>query len=467
MRSLRPARPFLLILLFAASAVAQCVPQYSAQDVALRGRPKPEPLRIELRVPTGTPLRVALDGRVRIAAVGEPIKAKLTHPIYAFDQEVIPAGSEMAGKVTRIDPVSKKRRFLGILNGDFTPARAYEVEFDALTLPDGKHLAIATEVAPGVAEVVRLVSDPQKEKKKNRVAQAAADAKKQASDTARSTIHTIKAPGRWARFKRFLASQLPFRRQYIEPGTRFTAELEGPLDFGEVLRSSEELAELGSAPAEESALEARLLADVNSATAQPGTTVEAFVTAPLFSAENKLVFPAGSKLIGEVIHAKPARTLHRNGELRVAFRRIELPNGVEQAVQASLASVEVDRAAGLQLDSEGGARVTDSKKRYLSTSFAIAAAALASQREVEAGEAPETNPGAQTAAGGTGFRLIGAVMTYSVGSPVFATVLGAYGAALSIHRNFLGRGRDVNLPEHTPLEISFGKPRATPDKPNP
>jgi len=465
MRTFRRARPFLFLLLFAAAAVGQGVPPYSTCDLALLERPQPQPLRVELLVPERTPLRVSLEERVRIRNVGEPIEAKLTHPVYAFDQEVIPAGSELHGKITRIDGVSKRRRFFGILNGDFTPARAYEVEFDKLMLPGGKQMTIATEVWPGVAEVVRLVSDPAREKKKkNRVAQAASDAKQQAVDQVRGTVRAVKAPGRWARLKRYLASQLPFRRQYIEQGTRFTAELQGPLDFGEVQRTREELAELGSAPAEESLLEARLLADVSSATAQPGTPVEAIVTVPLFSEDDKLVFPAGSRLIGEVTHAKPARKLHRNGELRVAFRSIELPGGVRQAVQASLASVEVDRAAGLQLDTEGGARVTDSKKRYLSTSFAIAAAALASQREVEAGEAPETNPGAQAAAGGTGFRLVGAVMTYSVGSPVFATVLGAYGAALSIHRNFLGRGRDVNLPIHTPLEISFGKPRPTPEK---
>jgi hypothetical protein len=461
MRSLRPAfRSLILLWLFTASAAAQSVTLEGPQVPA----PRPATIEIPLVVPAGTPLRVALEQRVRIRAVGDAVQATLTHAIYAFDQEVVPAGSGLTGKVTRIDAVTKKRRFLGILNGDFTPARAYELEFDSLTLPDGRQMVIATQVSPGVAEVVRLVSDPAKEKKRNAVAKAASDAKKQASDTVRGTIRSIKSPGRWARIKRFLAAQLPFRRQYIEPGTRFTAELEGALDFGAVTRTSEELAELGAAPAEDSWLQARLSAEVTSATAQPGTPVEAIVTAPLFSPEEKLVFPAGSKLIGEVVYAKPARKLHRNGELRVAFKRIELPNGLAQAVQASLASMEVDRAAGLQLDSEGGAEATDSKARYLSTAFAIAAAALASQREVEAGEAPETNPGAQTAAGGTGFRLVGALTSFAIGSPVFSTVLGAYGAALAIHRNFLGPGREVNLPMHTPLEISFGKPRPAAEK---
>lgn len=463
MHYLRPAfRLAFLIALFAGVAAAQIV----SWDVGFIERPAAEAVHIQLLVPAGTPLRVALEQRVRIRNVDEPVEAAVTHAVYAFDQEVIPVGSRLTGKITQINPVTKKRRFLGIMNGDFTPARAYEVEFDSLRLPDGRLIPITTEVSPGVAEVVRLVSDPEKEKKKNPIAKAASDVKQQASDSVRGTIRSIKSPGRWERLKRFLAAQLPFRRQYIEPGTRFTAELEGPLDFGEVTRSTEELAELGAAPAEDSSLEARLAAEVSSATAQPGTPVEAIVTAPLFSEEEKLVFPAGSRLVGEVIHAKAARKLHRNGQLRVTFQRIELPDGLTRAVQASLASMEVDRAAGLHLDKEGGAEVTDSKARYLSTSFAVAAAALAAQREVEPGEAPETNPGAQAAAGGTGFRLVGAITSFALGSPVFSTALGAYGAALSIHRNFLGRGRDVNLPEHTPLEISFGKPRPAPETPN-
>ncbi len=442
-----------------------CAPGVPAQRVVceLPYYP-PAGVEIELEVPEGTPLRVALDKRVRIAEAGERVEGVVTHPVYAFDQVVIPAGSKVTGKIARIRPVTKKRRFLAFLNGDFTPVRAYEVELDTLVLPDGKERRILTEVAPGVADVVRLVADPEKEKKKNRVAQAASDAKRQAKEKVRATVEMVKSPGRWERFKRYLASQLPFRRQYVEPGTRFSAVLETPLEFGVVRRTDEELAALGSAPAEDSLLEARLAAEVSSATATAGAPVEAVVTAPLFSEEQKLVFPANSRLIGEVISAQPARKLHRNGQLRLTFKRIELPDGVTQAVQASLAGMEVDRASGLELDAEGGARATDSKMRYLSTSIAIAAAALASQREVEAGEAPETNPGAQAAAGGTGFRLVGAVTSFAIGSPVFSTVLGAYGAARSIHRNFLGRGRDVNLPENTPVEINLGKPRAAQEK---
>ena len=48
-----------------------------------------------LQVPAGTTLRVAVDKKVRLAKAGQPVSAKLTEPVYAFDQAVIPAGSQV------------------------------------------------------------------------------------------------------------------------------------------------------------------------------------------------------------------------------------------------------------------------------------------------------------------------------------------------------------------------------------
>jgi hypothetical protein len=450
----------------AAGALAQACPFDVAQDSA----PQTPVLPVELVVPEGTLLRVALRDRVRIGETGAPVRGVVTHPVYAFDQAVIPAGSEVSGRISRVKAVSKKRRFLAFLNADFTPARAYELTLDSLVLPDGREIPIVTQVSYGVADVVRLVANPEQEKKRNRVAQAAAGAKKQVTDEVRGavdTIKSIKSPGKWDRIKRYAAAQLPFRRQYAEANTRFSAVLKTPLDFGIAWRSEEYLGALGSAPAEDSVLEARLAGNVSSATAKPGETVEAVVTAPLFSPENNLVFPANSRLIGEVVSAKPARKLHRHGQLRITFKQIELPDGVAQAVQASVAGMEVDRDAGLQLDEEGGAKATGSKKRYFTTGLAIAVATLASQREgadpLEGELAEDPHLGAQAAAGGSGFRLVGMVMTSAAGSPVFSAALGIYGAAASFYKNFISRGREVNLPQNTPIEISLGKPR-TADK---
>src|ERR1700736_2592025 len=56
------------------------------------------PVQIQLQVPADTPIRIALDQRVRIKKIGEVVHGKIVEPVYAFDQEVIPAGSIATGR---------------------------------------------------------------------------------------------------------------------------------------------------------------------------------------------------------------------------------------------------------------------------------------------------------------------------------------------------------------------------------
>jgi hypothetical protein len=209
----------------------------------------------------------------------------------------------------------------------------------------------------------------------------------------------------------------------------------------------------------------------------------------VYSPSHQLLLPANTRLIGEVVQAKPARMMHHNGELRVIFERIETPEDVQQAVlqtqkqaearntagdppplrphvrsQAmigNLEGVEVDRKANMKLDEEGGARTTDNKTRYLSTGLAVVLAAAASHTESEHGTVEAGgDPGVRTAAGGSGFRLTGAVLSLAVKSTPVSMAFGAYGASMSIYSNFLSRGHDVVLPKDTPMEIGFGAPHA-------
>src|SRR5260370_12068643 len=96
---------------------------------------------ISLTVPSGTPLRLYLTKKVSKRA-DSPVEAKVIEPVYAFDREVIPAGSMVTGKVSRTQPVQKWQRFQAIVNGDFTPLRNAHVEFDSLTLPYGRTLLL-------------------------------------------------------------------------------------------------------------------------------------------------------------------------------------------------------------------------------------------------------------------------------------------------------------------------------------
>jgi hypothetical protein len=416
---------------------------------------------IELLVPGGTPLRVALDERVRIDHPGEIVRGKVIETVYAFDQSVLPAGSVVSGRVTKVESISGKTRTFAYASSNFSPFHKYQVTFDTLTLPDGKQLAIQTTVSPGIAEIVHLVSKPEqeREKQKSTAARAAENARKEAENRVHDAVAQVKSPGRLHRLKQFVLAQLPYRRQYLEPGTRFDASLDAPLDFGKTTRTADQFAAIGSAPAPDSILRARLVAEINSATAQRGRPIAAVLTEPLYSPEHQLILPANSRLVGEVVHAKPARKLHRNGELRVIFERIETPEGIAQAMQGSLEGVQVDRAAGLQLDDEGGAHGTDSKKRYLSTGLAVVLAAAAAHPDAERGATDAAgDPGVRAGAGVSGFRYVGALLSFAARSAPVSMAFGAYGAAASIYSNFLSRGRDVVLVKDTPLEIGFGNP---------
>jgi hypothetical protein len=424
------------------------------------------PVRMDLKISADTPLRIAVDQRTRISQEGEVVRGRVVEAVYAFDQPVIPAGTIATGRVTKIEPVSSTKRALAYANGNFSPFHGYGVSFETLTLPDGKQLAIKTTVSTGTAEVVHLVSNPEKEKQRSAAGQATDQAKKEtqskiqeAKDEAHHTWGILTAPGKLKRLKEYVLSQSPYRRQYLEPGMRFNASLTEPLDFGEGTRTREQLAAIGSAPPPDSLLRARLVAEVSSATASRGTPVAAILTEPLYSPDHRLILPASSRLIGEVLQAKPARKLHHNGELRVVFERIETPEGFTQGMQGSLEGVEVDRAARMNLDEEGGAHTTDSKTRYLSTGLTVLLAAAAAHTDGEHGTTDAAgDPGVRTAAGGSGFRLAGALISLAAKSTPVSIAFGAYGASSSIYSNFLSRGRDVILPKDTPLEIGFGSP---------
>jgi hypothetical protein len=450
---------------------------------------------IALAIPIGTPIRIALDQRTRVNHSGEPVHGKVVETVYAFDQPVIPEGTVATGHVINVDGVSTVKRAMAYSNGNFSPFHKYVVTFDTLTLPDGRQLAVQTTVSAGTADVVHLVSNPDKDKQKGAAGQTADRAKQEAKgkiQEAKDQVHDswqkITAPGKMHRLKEYVLAQSPYRRQYLEPGTRFVADLDAPLNFGEATRSGEQLASIGNAPVADSTLKARLVAEVSSATASRGTQVAAILTEPLYSSSHQLILPANSRLIGEVVQAKPARMMHHNGELRVIFERIETPEDVQQALletekhaearagaenlQArphlqsqsmigNLEGVEVDRKAHMKLDEEGGARTTDSKTRYLSTGLTVLLAAAASHQDGEHGTVDAGgDPGVRTAAGGSGFRLTGAILSLAIKSTPVSMAFGAYGASASIYSNFLSRGHDVVLPRDTPLEIGFGPPHA-------
>ena len=435
---------------------SECAPPASEVDSA-RGAP----VIVALTVPEGTPLRISIVERTRLARIGEAVHGIVVEPVYAFDEAVIPKGSTVRGQVTSIEPIPLKTRLLSYSGGNFTPFHKYQVSFDELTLPSGQVLNIKTITSPGTAEVVHLITRKarESEERKSAAARAAANAKQQAKAELHSGLEEIKPPSLLKRLRGVVYGQSPVHRQFLEKGTRFNAALEAPLAFGETTRSAADLAVLGSAPAPDALLHARLSSSVSSIDATRGSRVSAVLTEPVFSADHLLLLPANTRLVGEVQDAKSAKKFHRNGELRVAFNRIELPSGVEEAMQGTLEGMQVDRAAHLAIDEEGGTRATSPKTRYLSTGFSLLMLAAVSHPDTEHGTTDAAGDAdTRAGAGISGSRVAGSLVSLAARSQPVSLAFGALGATQSLYSNFLARGRDVTLPENTPLEIGFAPP---------
>jgi hypothetical protein len=478
----RDRRPLLSILIFlvapaglsAQAVVRGCCDEIPPEDASPfvggqaseMARSKSTDAVISLNVPAGTSLRVAVDRRVRIARPGQAVSGKVTEPVYAFDQPVIPKGSVVTGRVTNIDPISARKRIVSYLNGNFSPLHRYQLEFDSVILPGGERRPIATSVSPGIAEVVHLVAGGAKARKRSAAARAAQNAKEEVESRAHDVLDEIKAPGKVQRLKRMLLAQSPYRKQYAEPGTRFYASLTEPLDFGKATRTADQLAQLGQNPPADTVLHARLGWEVSSATARRSDAVSAVLTEPVFSPDGHLLLPANSRIGGEVITAKPARKLHRHGDLRVVFNRMETPDGAIQPVQGSVEGLEADRRAGLRLDDEGGAQATDSKTRYLSTGAALLLTAAASRPDVEHGTTDAAgDPSVRAGAGVSGSGVTGSLIALAARSQPVSIAFAAYGAGTSVYNNFLSHGRDVVFAKDTPLEIAIGEAHTKPAKP--
>jgi hypothetical protein len=434
-------------------ALTSCV---LGQTVTPPSQPSPvlssETRVVAMSVPDGTPLQIALDKEVRVRKVGQPITGRVMQPVYVFDRLVIPIGTTATGRISAIDSVPGSTRALSALNADFTPSHKLSVTFDELILPDGRHVDLHATIVPGSGQVIRLVSAD--EHKKNAVKDAAAQKMDQTRAQWNNAMTQVKSPGKIHLVTRYAVARLPIHPQYIDAGTLYTAELSQPLDFGIESVSSDALSAIGTPPPG-SLVHTVLLTPLNSAITLKSADVEAELSQPLID-QGRLILPAGTRLRGTVLQVQPARRLHRNGQLRISFREVILPNGTVQTVDTRLQGIQSDSADNAQLDSEGGTKSTDSKTRYLSTGASVGLALIGSGGRDDVGDA------SPAAGGATGFKLIGLVVGLTFRSHTYGILMSAYGGGRSIYNNFLGMGRNIVFPKDTVMEIGFGNRTSLP-----
>ena len=416
---------------------------------------------IALVVAAGRPLRIALDERVRVKRVGQPVTATVVEPLYAYDRVVVPAGAKVLGRVETLERVPAGTRLRYLLGINFSPPRRVALQFDRLLLEDGREVAIATRLGPGTANVVLQTAGGSADHS------LVGRGREEVARKAKQVASIARRPRKIQRLKQAVVAALPFHPQYLPQGTVYDAELLAPLAFGTAMATPH--APAGAVPPPESILNARLLTTVESTSAR-GTPVEAVLTQPLFSEENQLILPEGTTLSGEVTFAKPARRLRRNGQLRFLFASMRAPETESEALRASLYSVEASRSARLAIDDEGGAIVSNPGTRFVAPALAAVAVAASFLQEpvtepgqIEPGVLPgamEANGVGAGAAGFSGLGLLGLGLS-QISRPV-AVGLGFVGLARSLYVSFLGKGRDVSFTAGTRIQVQLA-PGPTPE----
>jgi hypothetical protein len=447
---------------------------------------EPPSQNISLAVSAGAPLRLYLTRKVP-KRPGAPVEARLLEPVYAFDREVLPAGTLAEGEVGRVQPVGKWQRARAILNGDFTPLRRAEMVIDRLSLPDGRIFSAHTV---GTLGLNTIYTEPSK--KKNQKAQPQQQnggilgtAKQTAKDRINGAINSrsqgiadiVRGPNKKEKLVDLLWSKLPYHPQYVRRGTRLDAPLSDPLEFGFESVKPADLADLGSQPLPDSVVHARLLTALDSASARQGEPAEAVVSVPLFSPTHKLVLPEGTRLIGTVVGAKKARSFHRAGQLRFNFQRVDLPQEVANLnrnlrpaeptpaplkTQATLEAAEGSGTAPIKVDSEGGVQAKESKTRFIAPMISLILASRAADVDGHRHDADETGAAAtggnanisgRTLGGGLGFGMLGAAASQS--SRFVGMAFGYYGLAWSVYSSVVGRGGEVQFDQNASMDIKF------------
>ena len=397
---------------------------------------------VPLIVDKGVPLQVTLTETLHLKE-NETVRARIIEPVYAFDREVIASGTEVEGRITGFEGVGKWKRISAMLGGDFTPIREPQITFHTLVLRDGTRIPIETVVAAGSEKTVGLYS------------------KGSNNDLKSALTSTVKqSPGNTLR--KTLWGMSPYHPRSLAAGTNLDAVLVEPLDFGVAVFAKQALAAVGSQLPEDTTVSARLVNALDSRVARPGASIEAVLTRPIFSLDHQLIFPAGSTLHGQVMDVSKARSFHRNGQLSFTFTTLETPAlswstaTHDQAVEGSLFSTQVNhQMKNLRID-ENGTRIVEPKTRFIAPAWSFISVDRAFGASSHSFD--EALLGAyrskflkQFVGHESTFGLVGSITGAMV--PPVAISLGIVGAARSVHSNFIGRGRDIEFPANTLMQI--------------
>jgi hypothetical protein len=285
----------------------------------------------------------------------------------------------------------------------------------------------------------------------------------------------IRGPNKKERLIDLAMSRMPYHPQWYRRGTRFDAVLAAPLDLGVAEIPAAALSALGGQPSVQQTARVRFLSTVSSQDATVGDPVEAALSQPLLGPGGVLLLPEGTRLTGSVRQARPARWLHRSGQLRFTFDQVDLPASARvsgnsprelQTAEAHLEAADTDPTANVKIDSEGGARATESKTRFIAPALAGLIAVKSMDNDTgkpQAAGSAHGNAGGLTLGGLSGFGLVGAAVART--SSNVGSALGMWGLAVTVYSTVVSRGHEVVFGRNTEMEVRFG-PRPVPQPRN-
>ena len=443
---------------------ANCLAQAAAEEV-----------QVPLVVPAGSVLRMRTETTTFPKRAGDVVRAQLTQPVFAFDREVLPAGTEVVGHVIAFNSPSRLRQIESMTSGHFGSFKKPEIQFDTVLQPGKPPRAIVTDTTPGNGQVVELRSAGGS--KHGLIRSAVARGETEISTRWKEVKELLKADNKKERARDAVLGLLPYEPCRITRESQFNAVLVTPQTFGSEIVPAGAILQLGQTTPEDGTVAANLVTGLDSAVTKSGAPVEAKLTSPLFTTNHQLLLPEGTRLGGYVSAVRPARHFHRSGQLRFTFQQVTVPDEIIELqkrltsqtaqlsvesrgtkIHAGISGLSVRRGSHIGLDEEGVPRVDESKTRFLGPALSVALVAAANSQEQEHGRL-QNQGGAQTAAGFFGFALVGAVVGRT--SHVGALAIGSLGAARSIYSQFFGKGIDIQLPANTALVVQFSRTGTT------
>jgi hypothetical protein len=412
---------------------------------------------VPLVLPAGTPLQVKIDKRIRIKGVGQQIQGRVVQPVFVFNKKVIPAGSEVIGHVARLNPINRQKRFKAVLNGDFTPLRNPEIQFDVLKLLDGKTMPVKTGIASQWGVIAPVEKRMQAHKKNSLISTTFERARMELLNVRQEIVTEINSEPKWDRLQEEAYSRLPYHPQFLPANTRLSAQLKEPLAFGNEAITAREMEQTGLPPPD-TVVAARLLSTVSS-NSDTGSRVSAIVSEPFYSADRHLILPEGTRLIGTVVQAQPARWFRRSGKLRLRFQKMQLPEPIpmksrQLSVEATVARVNAIQKVRIKIDDEGVMKSIEPRTRFIAPAVQMFLGVNMLDDTNKNAQSQSANRVLRTIAGASGLGLVGSIAAQF--SSEAATGIGFYGAAWSVFNHVVARGHNILLAQDTPFQIRFG-----------